>query len=350
MSEQEATHGLSCPRCGGMIPIPEGQRIVQCPYCDLRSMVKGERGIQRYQVARRINRDQALSALRGFLKSHGAIAMDAANKALLAEAMVVYLPFWSHWTRALGWILGQKRVRSGKNTTYKAREVKVAVDLNWNGAACDVGEFGVEAIPLTNQSMDPFDPDALHESGLVFEPTNSESDARQSAASDFDQRLRKLSKLDRISQVFVRFINQRMGLVYYPLWVVRYLYRGRSFQVAVDGFSGQVLYGKAPGNTIYRAGVLVGGMALGAFLAVDVSSLALFLISQVDEGDAIGVLLMVAGGAFLFGLGLMGAAYRAFRFGEQYEYRAAGKKASAPLFKTEDILSKFEEVGKWLDE
>lgn len=349
MSDSEITHGLACPRCGGMVPIPEGQIIVRCPYCDLRSLVRGERGLQRYQVPQQINREQALATLRSFLKGRWAIALDAASKSRLVEAFVVYLPFWVRWVRALGWVFGQKRVRSGKQTTYRPREVKVAVDMSWNGAACDVGEFGVETVPLGSQPLLPFDPIALHEKGLVFEPTSSVSEARRSAEADFDKRLRNISKLDRIWQVFVRFIRQRMGLVYYPLWVMRYLYRGRSFQVVVDGFNGQVLYGKAPGNTLYRAAVLVGGMAAGAFLAVDISSLALFIAFQIDDGDAAGYLLMMAGLALLFGLGLMGAAYRAFRYGEQYEYRFGANKGAVP-FRADEILSHFEEAAKWLEE
>ena len=29
MSSEQALHGLNCPNCGGMVPIPEGQRIVR---------------------------------------------------------------------------------------------------------------------------------------------------------------------------------------------------------------------------------------------------------------------------------------------------------------------------------
>jgi hypothetical protein len=54
--------GLACPRCGGMVTIPEGQAIVICPYCDLRSSVSAENdpgwaddgnpgvGVRRYQA------------------------------------------------------------------------------------------------------------------------------------------------------------------------------------------------------------------------------------------------------------------------------------------------------------
>ena len=47
--------------------------------------------------------------------------------------MLVYLPFWASWARALGWVFGQKRVRSGDQTTYKAsRSARGAgYELDW---------------------------------------------------------------------------------------------------------------------------------------------------------------------------------------------------------------------------
>ena len=67
MSTDEKIIGLACPKCEGRVEIPEGQRIVICPYCDQRSLVRGERGVLRYQVPRQIDRDRALASLKGFM-------------------------------------------------------------------------------------------------------------------------------------------------------------------------------------------------------------------------------------------------------------------------------------------
>ncbi len=349
MSETQQTQGLACPRCGGMIPIPEGEVIVRCPYCDLRSMVRGERGVQRYQVPRRIDRAQAIGALHTFLSGKRNIAFNAARQARLIEDFVVYLPFWTGWARVLGWVFGQKRVSSGKTTTYKPREIKVTQEMIWNGAACDVGEFGVNAIPLTDQPLDPFDPSQLHAQGMVFEPVNAFSDARQAASDEFIRRVQSKANLDRIAQVFVRFVRQRMGLVYYPLWVLRYMFRSRTYQVVVDAYSGKVLYGKAPGNSFYRAAVLVAGMAAGAFMVVDIPSLALYLLSQ-SQGDGGAWLAGIGLAVFLAGCGVIAAAYRAFRYGEEYEFRLSGKPGEFSMLRLNDLTSQVEDLTSWINQ
>jgi len=344
MSDKEATQGLSCPNCGGAVPVPEGQVVVICPYCDLRSYVRGERGLQRYQAPQRISRAQALEALRRFLSGNMAIAGEAAKKSVLEESFMVHLPFWATWTRVFGWVFGQKKVGSGDRSHYEPREVRSVQEMSWNGVACDVGEFGVAEITLEGRPMEAFNAESLHASGLVFEPVGSISDARTTAETSFSNRLRQSARLDRIAQVFQRSIQERMGLVYYPLWVVRYLYRGRSFQVVVDGFSGEVLYGKAPGSTLYRAAMLVGGMALGALLAVDGSALAFSMAANSSSDDAGGIFI---GGllAIVFGFGIMVGAYRLFRYGEHYEFRRGGK---SDLRKMVDFDSNLGGVMKWV--
>ena len=347
MSTPEVVQGLACPRCGGMVPIPEGQAIVRCPFCDLRSLVSGERGLQRFQVPQRIKQEQAVGALRNFLNSNMAIARDANSSAKIEEVFLAHLPFWSHRTRVLGWILGEKRVSSGKNSHYEPREKRSAEDMLWDGAACDVSEFGVSSVNLAGKPLEPFNPDQLHATGMVFEPVGSASDARAAAEQSFTQRAQNSAGLDRVSQFFVRFANWINGLVYYPLWVLRYNYHGRVFQVVVDGFSGQVLYGKAPSSTFFRAARLVLGIALGSVISIDGSTLS-FYIAASSNGDNAQGLFVVGLAALVGGFVMMYSSYRAYRFGEHYEFRLVGKKSDS-LDAIKNTLSKVEGLTSWLE-
>jgi DNA-directed RNA polymerase subunit RPC12/RpoP len=343
MSEKDTLHGLNCPQCGGIVPVPEGQLIVHCPYCDLRSFVKGERGLLRYQAPQRVSREQAGQALRKFLTGNIAIAPAAARRAQLNEAFLVYLPFWTVWARVGAWVFGEKRVGSGDDARYEPREMRVVQDMTWNSAACDVGEFGVEQVSTAESALVPFDPETLHSAGMVFEPVGSFSEARQEAGEQFQAEVEKKSGLDRLAQVFVRLVRRRYALVYHPLWVLRYAFRGRVFQVVVDGYSGEVLYGKAPGNTLYRAAALVLGMAFGAFLAIDGPALVL----AASDGD--GDLPWAALGLMAVGGGIMYAGYRAFRHTEQYEFRRGGSTSFVDVKNALEMVTSGEGLEKWLN-
>ena len=101
---EESTHRLNCPNCGGIVPIPEGQIIVNCPYCDLRSFVHGERGLLRYQVPLKVGREDAIQTMSKFFSSNWAIARALRKEARLSEAFVVHLPFWTVWARVAAWV------------------------------------------------------------------------------------------------------------------------------------------------------------------------------------------------------------------------------------------------------
>jgi hypothetical protein len=60
---------------------------------------------------------------------------------------------------------------------------------------------------------------------------------------------------------------------------------------------------------------------------VDASAVVFYLASQA-EGDSAGGLFIAGLVALVGGFGLIFAAYRAFRYGEEYEYRASKKKFS----------------------
>lgn len=317
----ENVHGLGCPRCGGIVPVPEGQALVVCPYCDQRSVVStagdtpAGRGIRRYQVPLRVEPDGIEPAFRKFVSGKVQVARDCARQAVVSELFLVHLPFWTVWGRGVAWAFGQVQVGSGNNRHYEPRERRAVSELTWNAPACDVGEFGVQRVALDGRPLEPFDAAGLHRSGMVFEPVGSSESALEWARSHFSETVKKDIQLDRTEQQFVRLTNTRLGLVYYPLWVLRYLYRGRSFQVVIDGYSGEILYGKAPGSVGYRAAVLIGGMALGAVLAVDAPAAILLSASGDDESPFIFALIVLAAGVWM-----MITAFRIFRHAEHYEY------------------------------
>jgi hypothetical protein len=348
-TSETTLQGLNCPKCGGVVPVPEGQLIVRCPYCELRSFVRGERGLLRYQVPQHIGRQQAIDALHKFLSSNPAIAPAAARQSQLREALPVHLPFWTIWARTAAWVFGEKQVGSGDNRHYEPREVRVVQDMTWNGAACDVGELGVPHVPPVQNDLQPFNPQVLHDAGMVFEPLGSFSQAWENADQRFQKQVEKSAALDRVSQTFVRGLRRRDALVYHPLWVLRYLFRGRAFQVVVDGYTGKVLYGKAPGNTLYRAAVLVFGMAVGAFLAIDVPAFLLYISGGKDNLTGVALAVLVAG------IGVMAVAYRTFRHGEQYEYRAAPTRldetpgALQMISASKEFLA-VKDIEKWINE
>ena len=304
----ERSQGLVCPNCSGTVPVAEGARIVQCPYCNLHSLVQGERGVRRWQVPRQVDRARAEAGVRGFLTGMRK-ARDLSRTATIDELMLAYLPFWRVEATVAGWLFG--RVRKDDDET-KPDEHYVFETMHWNDAAVDVSEFGVHRIVVSRDDLSPFDSQALHAEAMVFEPSESRTAALDEARDHFVRRARKDAAQRSTSYENVQLLRPEFALVYFPVWIGRYSYRNRTYQVVVDGASGRVMYGKAPGNILYRAIALVGGLAVGNLVLVNGTILA--ALAQTDD-DSLGLLLL----PIVVGLALILYGYRQFRYGEEVE-------------------------------
>jgi hypothetical protein len=305
--------GLTCPACAHTVPVPEGARLVTCPSCQQRLFVQGERGVRRWELRRVVTRDQAQQTVKGFFNGMNK-AGDLKRTAEIKELFLVYLPFWRVMAQVAGWRLG--RVRRDKDST-KPVEVEILEEMQWNDAAVDVSEFGVNRVPIAGKSFEPFDQDRLSAEGMIFEATESPTDAVAEADAFFQQVARSKKSLSTIYLEKFSLLRQKLSIVYYPLWVARYQYRNRSYQVVVDGVNNKILYGKAPGNILYRAAALVIGMAVGNLLLVHGTALALQVLAYSDSHDDGLAFLLVPP---ILGILAIIKGYRSFRFGEEVEY------------------------------
>jgi hypothetical protein len=307
--------GLSCPGCGGALAVAPGLRVVVCPFCQTPLLARGEPGIRRFAVVPEVASDRAHEATRAWWEKgwnkHRALPREAETR----EAFLCFLPFLRTEADAVGYAFGtEERTRtvgSGKNRRTQRYEVDVErrleKHLDRTLPAVNAAEFGVAQVHLGGDRLVPFDADRLERLGMVFSPTRSESEARREALLAFREEADPGRGLKRVYFRYLATLRERFSVVYYPLWVVRYRFRGRSYQALVDGEDGSLAYGKAPGNDLFRALMLVGSEAAACFLAT--SAVQWAFTGDVD--NPLGLIL----GAGAIGLAVLAWGFRHFRYG-----------------------------------
>ncbi len=295
-----------------------------CPACQQKALVQGERGVRRWQVRRKVDRTQAVETVTQFFSGMNK-AIGLRQQAQIQEVFLVYLPFWRVDAYVAGWRLG--REKSGDDSSRPV-EVEVLDEMQWADAAADVSEFGVQRIAMPRTGLEPFNQDVLSREGMVFEPSESWTEAAAEAADHFTYRAREKKTLKTSYYEKFHVLREKLSIVYYPLWVVRYHYRKRNYQVVVDGVQNKVLYGKAPGNILYRAAALVGGMSLGNLLLVHGTAFAFQALAVMDSSDSDAWWFLFV--PTIIGMAAMAGGYRAFRYGEEVEQidKSATKAAS----------------------
>ena len=294
---------MSCPNCGGALALDEGSHYTSCPYCTAMLAVEGDEGVRKITFKDKITRVQAVDAVRRWW--HGGFkARDLKTRGLITESYPIYVPFWRLKARAAGWVCGYRtETHSDGKRTYTKKvplEKMVVRDFDWSRVACDPGDIGIEH--LRN-----FEGEAvLHDEGSIptFEATTSHSDAMASGSQQVMSEAVAYAGVPHITFQDVHVFPRDLSIVFYPVWVVRYTYSERMYFATVDGITGTVLSGRAPGDNLWRSLAMAAGMAVGG---IGTAFCLGILLSGGGSQDSAGVgivgtivCLAVATGTFLF--------------------------------------------------
>jgi DNA-directed RNA polymerase subunit RPC12/RpoP len=296
--------GLSCPACGGALSVDEGEEVVSCQYCSSMLFVEGDKGVTTIAFKDKVARDAAMAQTQGWWK-RGLKARDLRNVGKVSEVYPIYLPFWKTTTRVAGWICGYEERRhtdqKGNVRVEKIlKEVMVLGDYIFSEIACDPGDLGIR----TMRNLVGETTFADFEMIPTFEATTSKDDAVARSKNDALARARSSAHVPHVTFERLHVIPKKLSMIYYPVWVVRYSYRDRMYMSTVDGVSGQVLSGRAPGDPMFQALAVTGGTSIGGLIA----AAGIILANGTME---------IAAGGLVIGAIILFLTYRFFRHGSE---------------------------------
>ncbi len=296
--------GMSCPACGGALNIEEGETTSICTYCNSTLFVEGDKGVTTIAFRQKLLKDGATASSQSWWK-HGWKARDLKHVGKITEVYPIYLPFWKTTTRVAGWICGyneRRRTDSKGNTTVERipKEESVFQDYVYSEIACDPGDLGIRTMKnfmgetgFTDFEMIP-----------TFEATTSKDDAVSRSKNDALAKARAQAHVEHVTFEKVHVFSKALTMIYYPIWVVRYNYRERMYMDTVDGVTGQVLSGRAPGDPMFQSVAVTAGTFFGGLAAF-----AGILLGKNDY--------RIAAAGVVVGALILLATYRFFRYGSE---------------------------------
>lgn len=319
MAEPEAARptpkllaGLTCASCAGTVDVQEGLTNVVCRYCGTPVAVVGERGVVRLMVLERVDRSAAGLAVRRWFAKGIRKAPALRREARLEETFLAFFPFVRARFDVVGWVLGFKEHRRKRGNRWVTErepvELQVERSVDRTMASADMAEFGVHRVDLAGDELLPLDDEQLRARGMVFRPQRTPSEVGEALTRAALQQIEAGGAVDHVSFSWFAVIRKRIAVVYYPLWVIRYSFRGQTYQVLVDAEEGTLAYGKAPGNHLFRALSLVGACAGACFVGTTLLQ-HLDVLLRSDDG------LVALGAVGLALAGFVAWGYRQFRRG-----------------------------------
>jgi hypothetical protein len=315
---------------------------VVCAYCGTPQAVAGARGIVRLMVLNVVDQPDAARVVSRWFRR--GIRKDPALKreAVVQEAFLAWFPFVRLRLDVIGWLLGirEKKRKRGKRweTVREPVEIEIERPVDVTMPAADMAEFGVSRIDLTGDRIEPLDLERLTSRGMVFMPSRSLREAAAKLTERSMEEVARAHSLDHVSFRWLAAVRSRVALVYYPLWVVRYGFRGRTYQVLVDAEDGQIAFGKAPGNHLYRAFSLVAACAGACFVGTTILQHAGGLLRSENGLMGLGLIGLVLAGLVFWG-------YSQFRHGgvvEEGTGLAPGRAQTSLSATIQEVMEDFQ--------
>ncbi|MDO5847382.1 MAG: hypothetical protein Q4Q20_03670 [Methanocorpusculum sp.] len=313
--------GLTCPACGGQITLEEGDGLACCKFCGSFFALDAEEGVSKIMYRMEKTADDAKAAVRAWMKS-GKTAKNLENLAKFTEVSAAYLPFWRLIARGKACVCGYTETRDSKgNTTRHPHEALVNREYVYSEIACEAGDLGVRSIQLPEGaravSADTADlpafpvtvsKDECRENGYAAIRRQAIKDGGGEMQSGnigglkftYSSSFSKQRTLDKVTFSRAFCIPKGFSLIYYPFYIVRYDFQGRSYMATVDGITGRIVSGRAPGNTgrqSWFAGI--GGAAAGTIAGAATASVSFFAGEDIKISIAIIIFAYVFAGILL---------------------------------------------------
>ena len=268
---------VRCPQCVGPLGVTEGRQLVTCEHCGVRILVREHGGYSRWYFPTSIDKLRAVGVGSAWLKRHPGLS-DRARAGKFLEATLLYAPIWEYRALVAGWEFGSKLrtqnilVGDEENERLDLQLVRQSVEeprlseRRFYEAALDLSAIGATRPRITGREFAlPLLSGELEEGASLLEAAGTAAEIAESG------RRSVLTPLDGDMGSGTRLfpLRERVTLLYYPLWLLRYRCGNRLYEMTVDGRSGTIFSARAPAANTKRLSATVAQMAiLAAVVAV----------------------------------------------------------------------------------
>ena len=257
----EGLRAYNCPSCGAELIMDQTTAATSCPYCGNPSIIPGvftETLKPEYIIPFKLNKDDAVQALKNYYKGKKLLPKAFAEKNHIQEIKGVYVPFWLfdgkaeadmsfHGTRIFTTVRGDWQITTTEY--YRLRRAgsvefeKIPVD-----ASSKMPDAHMDAVePFLYKDLVPFStaylPGYMAERyDVSLEECSKHADERaiNSAVSMIEQTTSGFASV----AVESKRVNVRRGSVKYallPVWMLSTKWRDQNYLFAMNGQTGKLI-------------------------------------------------------------------------------------------------------------
>jgi hypothetical protein len=175
----------------------------------------------------------------GFLKPP-----DLAKRSKIVEKTLIYLPFW---------VVSMEAKSNYKGVFERisppvVKEGRIEKNYDWLVLARKASEFPTKEYDVPLQGKIPYDFRKIEAFAKVLNSEIDKNDAVELARQQVEEHHRYLVQqdVDRIIEMKNEMEINQVVYLHAPIWFVKYEYKGKVYQLLIDGATGNAIRGDIP--------------------------------------------------------------------------------------------------------
>jgi hypothetical protein len=280
-------HAFSCAACSGTLTCDDHEPSVTCPFCETDNYLYGDDLPRSFFIEPVLDEARAVKIVRRETAAR-IVAAGFSRRLRIERRDLVFLPFNAVRAVRTGRIVVREEKQARASLTGGGTSLELSITAGVDRAlegdrpaaapardtrilfneflmhepACDAGlgaehvrfernVFGREGRPL-----EPFNRGRIASRGAVLEPEIHPRVLRE--------RLEEAGRDEADASRRIDIVGAQLFQIYYPVWIVRGTFEGRSHRFVVDAVDGILLGGRVPASRRHRAVVSTSALLLAA--------------------------------------------------------------------------------------
>jgi predicted RNA-binding Zn-ribbon protein involved in translation (DUF1610 family) len=229
----------SCPSCGAPFELLEGANVARCPFCNLPLLFRSKKSILRYCLESRVEHRSISFLVDRHRKVNGETLPQRVEKAQL-----LFLPFWRFTAQAFYALIHRPHLSQFGAMVNEGEEHEEVLTRDWDVSFCahTSNDLGIATLGMRPEWLDLkilTDSSRLTQEGEMLSLEIDSKKARKRGRQSLDFYLAEKKRAE--DELALELIEERLSLIYFPLWTADFIApEGRFFHV-IDGITGRVL-------------------------------------------------------------------------------------------------------------
>jgi predicted RNA-binding Zn-ribbon protein involved in translation (DUF1610 family) len=229
----------SCPSCGAPFQLLEGANVARCPFCSLPLLFRSKKNILRYCLASKVERSSISFLVDRHRKTNGETLPRRVENARL-----FFVPFWRFTAQAFYTLIHRPHLSELRSPAEDEEEGEEILTREWdvNLVAHTSSDLGIATLGMRPEWLDLeilANPSRLTQEGEMLNLEIDSQAAIKRGRRSLDLYLAEKKRAD--DKLMLELIEERLSLIYFPLWAADLVASDGRFFHVIDGITGRVL-------------------------------------------------------------------------------------------------------------